>query len=660
MNLDAIIKSKLKGFKEDRSLQCSDNEAFELFVNETILNGHQSGEQNISASMLETVSIGGANDTGIDGICIKLNGILIESMDDAKDIISTYKNAEIEFIFIQSKLKDKFDSGEYAKFMNGITDFVSSCQYQPSNCRIRKWLEIKKYLISDEVMRMWHSSPIIRTYYVVMGNWNESPHIEALSNRFKDDISSLKMYGDVFINYVDTTKFKKIYDDNENRFSAVINIIDTFSLTPVTEVDNSSIFLCYATEIIDLLMTDGNILRKTLFNDNVRDYQGQTAINQDIFNTIKNDPESFVIMNNGITIICSEIVPGNRKVTLHNPRVVNGCQTCNVLYNAYREGCDISKVVISGKVIATSNPETVNKILRGTNRQNIVYDEAFECTRDFHKNLEEIFYVISEKRETDKIYYERRSKQYKNVPTIKLFQRVSFRMLIQGFVSVFLNVPHKGHRHESRLLKEYTGKIFLDKQSKFPYYVAALILVKTDLFLKKYPKYINAKKYRAQVYMIIRSLAGGNDFDINKEKEIDQYCRRVLNQIYDDKIFDDLFVRAVDILDNAIKQWIEDKGKGYQYGIKDSPEFTRFLLDILKDNGLTWIPYRGTVKTVGIDRNSLRYGFIDNGKQRFFFHSKENPGLDFSNLYGKEVLFDIVYDQKFEQDKAINVHLLSM
>ena len=58
------------------------------------------------------------------------------------------------------------------------------------------------------------------------------------------------------------------------------------------------------------------------------------------------------------------------------------------------QGLDLSKVTLLAKIIATEKDEVTSAIIRGTNSQNVVYNEAFETTRDFHKNLEEFFTVM--------------------------------------------------------------------------------------------------------------------------------------------------------------------------------------------------------------------------------------------------------------------------
>ena len=162
MKLQPIIRVKLAKYKENYELEnISDSTAFERYANQIILTTHQPDAFNVDDALLNAVCIGGSNDMGLDGICIKLNGLLIHTLQDAKDIIEKYNRADIEFIFIQSKYKEKFDSGEYAKFTNGVIDFLGEDHFQPHNSDIDTWLEIKNYLLSDNVMMCWTHNPDI-------------------------------------------------------------------------------------------------------------------------------------------------------------------------------------------------------------------------------------------------------------------------------------------------------------------------------------------------------------------------------------------------------------------------------------------------------------------------------------------------------------------
>lgn len=69
----------------------------------------------------------------------------------------------------------------------------------------------------------------------------------------------------------------------------------------------------------------------TEFDDNVRDSQGYSTVNQEILSTLKEHPERFVLFNNGITIVCKKVELKNSEYELENPQIVNGCQTCNMI-----------------------------------------------------------------------------------------------------------------------------------------------------------------------------------------------------------------------------------------------------------------------------------------------------------------------------------------
>ena len=78
-------------------------------------------------------------------------------------------------------------------------------------------------------------------------------------------------------------------------------------------------------------------------------------------------------------------------------------------------------ITVIVKVISTNNGDLSNDIVRGTNRQNIVMEEAFEGTKPFHKNFE-MFVNDFVADFSEKIYYERRAKQYYGNPNIKQYQ----------------------------------------------------------------------------------------------------------------------------------------------------------------------------------------------------------------------------------------------
>ena len=88
-------------------------------------------------------------------------------------------------------------------------------------------------------------------------------------------------------------------------------------------------------------------------------------------------------------------------------QIVNGCQTSFVLYENRRKLIDDKNAFLIVKLISTKDKEITDSIVKATNRQTPVLNEAFETLRDFHKNLEDIY---SKYPPEYRLFYERRSK----------------------------------------------------------------------------------------------------------------------------------------------------------------------------------------------------------------------------------------------------------
>ncbi|MEF7439006.1 AIPR family protein [Paenibacillus lautus] len=621
MNFEPVINARFKNFRERHGLlNINDGTAFEHFVNFNVLYAHNPEPFLGNSDFLQLCNVGGSNDLAIDGIAIKLNGVFVREMSDVDVILHGNKRATVEFIFIQSKYKEKFEMGEFNNFATGVRDFLSETHLQPMNDSIRRMLEIKEYILSDEIMIMWESNPSVRLYYVTMGKKHELPHINALITQFEADILSMNTYENLNIHLVDSKALKDICDNNDNSYTEIIEIIDSMPLTAVEEVDNSCMALCYAPEIYKLLKTEDGVIRKSLFNDNVRDFQGETAINEEIEKTILDEPQKFVLLNNGITIVCDEYKSNNRKVTLVNPQVVNGCQTSHMIYFSKVKGIDISKVPVSIKIIATNNDHITGQVVRGTNKQNIVYDEAFETIRDFHKELEEFYPNIPCNDVT--LYYERRSKQYSSNPTVKQSQKINFRSLTQGFIAMFLNEPENSYKHESRLIRDYKNKIFLDNHSKLPYYTTGVAFYFLDKFFRKFPELTKEHlSLKCHILMIAREIINPDMPSINKEKDIDRYCNSVIDGISEKN--EDIFKNSIQVLNKCKEIWTTKMRRSI-HGIKDVSEFTKLLIEQTSSSQKPPSLETGVVKRVTIDRNGAHCGFIQRSPRDIFFHSKSN------------------------------------
>lgn len=663
MQVEPIINARFKQFRIKNELEnVIDGIAFEKFVNYTIFTLHQPDAFNVDSELLEFVSVGGSSDMGIDGIAIKVNDILVKSKEDIDDIVNvnnknSKKRINVEFIFIQSKYRPNYDKGELNNFVDGVRDFLSDTHNFPMNEEVKSHLKLKQHLLSDDLSIMWETNPKVTLYYVTMGRWQEPEDLLGIKKQFIKDVETLNIYDTANLTFVDSGILKEYYDSIQNTFNVTIDTRHIMPLTDVNGVENSCLSIVYGSELLKLISYEG-IIRKSLFYDNVRDFQGSNPVNSEIHNTIKNSPEKFIILNNGITIVCDEFKQNNTKISIFNPQIVNGCQTSHILFEADKLGLDIANVPVSIRFISTTDEEIVNEIVRGTNRQNIVLEEAFETTKKFHKDLEEFFTAYSQ--DYDTIYYERRSRQFQNNPTIKQTEKINLRVLTQYFVGIYLNKPHSSHRHESILLKDFGDKIFQDFHSKLPYFVTSYTFIKFEKFLRENKVDKIIRTYKPHILMMFRQSIGGYVPSFNKEIMVDKHSKLILDVLSNETKTNNKFIEIIELFKKSMNKWESELGNSKR-ATKDVEKFTLFLIDEVnnnfkiaeiidksKNNNI----YTGIVLNSIIDRFGKYYGFISKEPENIFFHSKDNEHIDFNSIRGKRVIFEILPDKKGKNEQA--------
>lgn len=636
MNLNPIIKAKVNAFKKETNLTSDDSTVFEYFVNYHVLYSLQNDSQVVLDSLAK-VSIGGGNDIGLDGICIVIDGCLFWDIHEIKEYLRSTRKVEVGFIFIQSKYKEKCDSGEFLKFTAGIKDFLSNNQYIPNNESIKKWLEIKDLLLSDDCIRKLKDNFSVSAYYVYIGNWRNDATILGHKNKFVQDLKNMSFESSDAV-FIDSNRLHKLCNENESTFDVSLQYQEFFPLAyDANEADNAGMLLFNAKEFAEkVLLSETQSLRVSLFYDNVRDFQGNTSVNNEISDTITMNPQNFHLLNNGIVVVCDKFnTLGNKQINLVTPQIVNGCQTCNVLYECYKNHSDLSRASVMVKVVSTKTDLLMNKIVRSANKQNIVPEEAFEITREFHKNLEEYFIMFSKSKNL-KFVYERRSKQHRDLP---IFEKVNFRLLIQSVTSTFLQSPHIAWHHEYTLLNDnlIKNKIFQSNQSFAPYYVAPRLLSKMmrSRFAKK-----QLSAYKMQVAYSFCLTAIGQPPSLALKEDAEKYCEKLLAFIEDDDVFANLLDKAIANFETA-KNTFDNK-----YAIKDTERFTNHLCDAILSHKRVDIDLQeqmsGYIVYIGVDRNGYNYGFISNGDgDNIFFHENQNTSLDFNRIKTKQVTYTI-------------------
>ncbi len=456
---DRIVEGYLKDFAEAHDLRDLDeSKLFEHFINHCIVSREH--PENFD---FETVTVGGLGEVGIDGIAILVNDHLVSSKDEIEFFSKKLRRLDVRFMFIQAKTGDRFDMGEIGNFLFGVRSFFAKDASTPVNDQIARLKEMKEF-IYDSSIDMDHN-PSCELYYATTGRWTGDL---ALQERIHAETVALRqtaLFSDVVFKPLDAEAVKTLYRELRHKVTREI-VFDKHTILPtINDVEEAYIGILPCSEYLKLISDGDGKLQRSVFYDNVRDFQGNNPVNQEIEETLRDAAanDKFVLFNNGITIVAGSLNKVGTRFRLKDFQIVNGCQTSHILF---RNSSALQNACVPVKIIVTTDTDVTSAITKGTNRQTQVNVEAFESLNPFQKELEE-FYATFGKDRAPRLYYERRSRQYESL-AIQQNQIVTIPAQVKCFVGMFLNEPHSTHRYYGELLDASRSRIFYLITHPFP------------------------------------------------------------------------------------------------------------------------------------------------------------------------------------------------
>jgi len=516
--MDKIVRSYMEDFMKSNEIEEKDeHKQFEMFA--TYCTTAQQYPEQFDVSDLVT---GAGGDCGIDGIAIIANGTLINTKEEIDDLIELNKKiSDLSFIFVQAKTSAKFSSGEIGTFGNGVLNFFENETTDlPLNQFIKEKIEISDYIFRKSIHLK--IKPKCYLYYVTTGKWVEDSNCVSRKNKIVKDLVEQNIFSDVKFIPVDADLIQKFYRNTIDVVEKEINFENKILLPDIEKVKQSYLGYLDCKEYLKLIIDDNEELQKSVFYDNVRDYQGENSVNLEIAESINNEPEKFVLLNNGVTIICKQLTSVRNKFTLTGYQIVNGCQTSHVLY--YNRLKNESVLQIPVKIIETEDEETVNRIIKATNRQTEVTDEQLMALNEFHRKLEAYYNTYTGNK---KLYYERRSKQYNAVTNIEKVRIVSISMQIKAAAAMFFDNPHLASRYYGKLVKSING-LFSLEHKMIPYYTCTYVLYRLEYLFRNKMLPAQYRKYRFHILMLMKyDFAKGKIPALNANK-IEDLCDRIL------------------------------------------------------------------------------------------------------------------------------------
>ncbi len=519
---DQILESFVSNFAKEHELgNLASDKLFEHFANYAVLSRLYNG-----TVQLDDLETNGA--FGIDGIAVIANDVLVTSRDEVKDVAR--HSLDASFVFVQAKTSSSFDTGDILKFTQAVEDFFCQEPKIPPNERMKHLRDLRA-AISEHSIKM-DAPPSCELYYVCTGAWMNDVVISNLIDAEKKKLVARHGFGDLKFIPVDLEKIKGYYRSIKQRVVKQFSFEKRVVIPKVDGVNQAYIGVLSAKQYLKLITDPDGNLERGLFYENVRDYLGDNPVNREIATAVRSSElhqDRFVLLNNGVTIVARSITPVGDDFTLRDYQIVNGCQTSHVLF--YNKEKLTNSLFLPIKLIATESSELTNLVIKATNWQTEVKQEAFIALEPFQKRLEEFYASILVPNQ--KLYYERRSKQYEADDTPK-FRVVSLTTQTKCFVAMYFEAPQSTHRYYGELLNANRKLIFQDDHDPQPYYCWAYanFLIEREFRVGRVP--YSLKPYRYHLLFLLRLFVAPNEtislqLGAKKTKEFSQRLLELLN-----------------------------------------------------------------------------------------------------------------------------------
>lgn len=312
--------------------------------------------------------IDGSGDNGIDAIILN---------EEEKELTVM----QFKFPVTSKGINEEISQGDILKTINGFNILINKSSTSESNSQFREY----KNKISDiDIFKF--NIQFISFNKGIEANANKEL-IDNFAKNFKKDFGS-----ELNIKVHEKSTISNIYEKINRKNDLEINL-SYKQLTSAYDIEFMNIKSYVGLVNSKDLISSIEDYIETIFDENIRLYEGKTTVNNSIKSTASDPKESemFYFYNNGITIICDKASnsPNKLSVSLKGVSIVNGCQTVTSIYELYKKNKLQSGVDILTRIIEISDYNERMKITEFLNSQNPIKDSYFIANHTIIRDLQE-------------------------------------------------------------------------------------------------------------------------------------------------------------------------------------------------------------------------------------------------------------------------------
>lgn len=509
--------------------------------------------------------VDGAHDCGIDGIWSFVDGRYVTA--DARQYLGS-RAGTIELVVLQAKTSPGYQETVVEKLhfhlpalldMGRDEDDLAPHTNAKLLERTRRFLHILEEFAS--------SFPQVRVKVIYASKAAEGPHpnVKSKGDRLRRELAKITSDTQAAIEYLNAADLR---ERTARGARAVAQLV--FSETPMsTSLGEGYVCLARLDEYYRFITSANEALRLELFESNVRDYAGSTAVNNAIGETLKSGTrEDFWWFNNGVTVVADAAQIAGKKIVIKDPQIVNGLQTSHEVYSYFQDGGQHrDRSLLVKIVVAPESGTTRDRIIRATNSQTQLPAGALRATESIQKDIEESL------THGGGYYYERRASYYRNLG-FPLDQVVSMARLAREYTAFALREPHTALRHSEALLLDdkHYGQIFSPRNDLDLYRLTLDVHTRLRRFLTKYAE--DRPLLGETLENWLYPLASISAYTLTRLR---QPAPRDLLNIDLDHLDPDLMERMTGLLDQNFKAALRTNKAGGVDRIARSHEFTNRL-----------------------------------------------------------------------------------
>jgi hypothetical protein len=414
---------------QEKYKQCDISKGFPFFILELLL-------PNINEDLEELITDDG-NDCGIDAVWVD----------------TTKKDAHVHlFQFKHYKHFEKSDRYFPSREVDKVTNFLDRLFDQDEDLKT-----FSNPYLWDKVQEIWSVIRESRTkftlYFCSNGLGLELNQKTRLEN-------SLSKYSNICFEELTFAKILKLHVSPEKEETVFkISAIDKQFFDRTDGDIRGLITTVSAIDLINVIIdpTDDTRINDKIFDKNIRVYLGtQNTVNQSIIKSALSEKRGyFWYLNNGITAVCSSFSfqASTRApiIEIRDLQIVNGAQTSNSLFEAYKKDPEAMKdVLLLVRLYETKNEHLPFEIAVATNSQTRISSRDLMSNNPIQVKLEKAFHGLG-------FFYERKKHQHQDKDEDK---KIDAFKLGQTLLAYHLREPEKAKVESDNIFDDRHDEIF--------------------------------------------------------------------------------------------------------------------------------------------------------------------------------------------------------